>query len=255
MALQPWRKCIVKKVEQLTLNTRSYIIEVPELDIFDFKPGQFVTLDLPIDEKPNKRLRSYSIASWPNGSNQFELCVVLNEAGKGTPYLFDMITEGSELNFRGPVGVFTLPDSIEKDLYFVCTGTGIAPFRSMVHHILKNNIPHKEIHLIFGCRKFGDALYANELKEMMRKEGDYFFHTVYSREEEENCEHLVRIGYVHHVYEDICKAKMTENEAGKKIPAPAGFFLCGWKNMIDEARERILAMGYDKKSIHQELYG
>jgi CDP-4-dehydro-6-deoxyglucose reductase len=38
-------------------------------------------------------------------------------------------------------------------------------------------------------------------------------------------------------------------------PSPAGFYLCGWKNMIDEAKQRITALGYDRKSIHQELYG
>ncbi len=255
MALQPWRKGIVTKVEELSANTRSFTIAVPELEIFDFKPGQFVTLDLPIDEKPNKRWRSYSISSWPNGTNSFELCIVLNEEGKGTPFLFSEVKEGDELTLRGPVGVFTLPEVIDKDLFFICTGTGIAPFRSMVHHILKNNIPHKEIHLIFGSRKFGDALYASELKEMMRKEGDFYFHTVYSREEQENREHLVRLGYVHQVYEEICRGNMTPNEAGETIPKPARFFLCGWKNMIDEAKERILALGYDKKSIHLELYG
>jgi CDP-4-dehydro-6-deoxyglucose reductase len=36
---------------------------------------------------------------------------------------------------------------------------------------------------------------------------------------------------------------------------PANFYLCGWKNMIDEAKLRIQALGYDRKSIHQELYG
>jgi ferredoxin-NADP reductase len=35
----------------------------------------------------------------------------------------------------------------------------------------------------------------------------------------------------------------------------AHFYLCGWKNMIDEAKQRILALGYDKKAIHLELYG
>jgi ferredoxin-NADP reductase len=35
----------------------------------------------------------------------------------------------------------------------------------------------------------------------------------------------------------------------------ASFFLCGWKHMIDEAKKHILEMGYDRKAIHQELYG
>ena len=60
-----------------------------------------------------------------------------------------------------------------------------------------------------------------------------------SREEWEG-----RKGYVHAIYEELCANRQ-----------PALFLLCGWKVMIDEAKQRILAMGYDKKSIHQELYG
>jgi ferredoxin-NADP reductase len=257
MPLEPWRKGICIKVEQQTATTRRFFIQVPELERFDFKPGQFVTLDLPIHEKPNRRLRSYSIASWPDGTNIFELCIVLLEDGAGTNYLFNEIKEGSEITLRGPVGVFTLPEPIEKDLFLICTGTGIAPFRSMIHHIIRHNIPHQNIHLIFGCRKFGDALYANELKDLMRKDAGFFFHTAYSREEPINLEHLVRIGYVHQVYEAICnenKIPDPDNE-GALMLKPAIFYLCGWKNMIDEAKERILGLGYDRKAIHQELYG
>ena len=227
MAIAPWRTGKVIKIETQNSNTRRFFIQVPELERFDFKPGQFVTLDLPIHEKPNKRWRSYSIASWPDGTNVFELSIVLLDDGAGTNYLFNEISEGSEITLRGPVGVFTLPDVLEKDLFLICTGTGIAPFRSMVHHIIKQNIPHKKMHLIFGCRKFGDALYANELKELMRLDPDFYYYTAYSREEPGNYDHLVRIGYVHQVYEEICSANMQMApgpEAGL-VPNPAAFYL------------------------------
>ena len=252
MAIEPWRKGVVIKIEQQTHSTRRFFIQIPELDRFDFKPGQFVTLDLPIHEKPNKRWRSYSIASWPDGSNVIELCIVLLDDGLGTHYLFNEVKEGSEFTLRGPVGVFTLPDLLENDLFLICTGTGVAPFRSMIHHIINNNIPHKDIHLIFGCRKFGDALYANELKDIMRKDSGFFFHTCYSREEPVNLGHLVRIGYVHQVYEELINEYQRQNNGELK---PANFFICGWKNMIDQAKHRLLEIGYDKKSIHLELYG
>lgn len=257
MALQPWRTGRVIKIEQQATATRRFFIEVPELERFDFEPGQFVTLDLPIHEKPNKRWRSYSIASWPDGTNVFELCIVLLEEGAGTNYLFNEVEEGTEITFRGPTGVFVLPEKIEKDIFFICTGTGIAPFRSMAHHIIKNNLPHQKIHLIFGCRKFGDALYAEELKELMRSDADFLFHSTYSREEPGNYDHLVRIGYVHQVYEDICRENMYANpeDPSSLVLKPALFYLCGWKNMIDEAKQRIIDLGYDRKMIHQELYG
>src|SRR6188508_1170160 len=114
MALQPWRKGIITRIENETYNTRRFWIQVPELDSFDFIPGQFVTLDLPIHEKPTRRWRSYSIASWPDNTNVFELLIVLDRKGLGTPYLFNDVKPGSELVFRGPQGVFVLKEPLDK---------------------------------------------------------------------------------------------------------------------------------------------
>lgn len=246
MALQPWRKGIITRIENETYNTRRFWIQVPELASFDFIPGQFVTLDLPIHEKPNKRWRSYSIASWPDGTNVFELLIVLLEGGAGTTYLFNEIKEGSELVLRGPQGVFTLPENLDKDFYLICTGTGIAPFRSMAHHIQLHNIPHKNINLIFGTRTKQDLLYVDELKRLdMEMENFHFFPTL-SREKWDGC-----CGYVHAIYENLVREKMN----GTSELPEANFYLCGWKAMIDEAKQRIQGLGYDRKAIHQELYG
>jgi CDP-4-dehydro-6-deoxyglucose reductase len=239
MSLQPWRKGKVINIENETIDTKRFWIEVPELEVFDFKPGQFVTLDLPIHEKPNKRWRSYSISSWPDGTNIFELLIVLNPHGVGTPYLFNEIKVGSELVFRGAQGVFTLPDNLDKDLYLICTGTGIAPFRSMVNYINKNKIPHQAINLIYGCRKRGNLLYFEELIELQNSLKHFSYIPTLSREEWDG-----KKGYVHHVYEELCFSKPD-----------ALFYLCGWKDMIDEAKERIQKIGYDKKNIHFEIYG
>ena len=124
MALQPWVKGIVTRIENETYNTRRFWIKVPELESFDFTPGQFVTLDLPISDKPAKRIRSYSIASWPDSTNIFELVIIHKNEGAGTAYLFNSITTGSEILFRGPQGKFLLPPTVDKDLFLICTGTG-----------------------------------------------------------------------------------------------------------------------------------
>lgn len=239
MALLPWRKGIIIRIEEYTHNTRRYWVQVPELEKFDFIPGQFVTLDLPIHEKPNKRWRSYSIASWPDGTNVFELLIVLAQGGLGTQYLFTQVGVGSELTFRGAQGVFTLPEKMDRDIFLVCTGTGIAPFRSMVRHLELHRVPFQHIHLIFGCRTRQDLLYYDELKQLERDLPGFHYHPTLSRERWEG-----HHGYVHPVYQELL--------AGRQ---PASFFLCGWKHMIDEAKKNLLEMGYDKKDIHLELYG
>jgi ferredoxin-NADP reductase len=237
MAQQPWRTGKIIKIENETAATKKFWIQIPELDHFDFIPGQFVTLDLPIHEQPNKRWRSYSIASPPNGTNVFELIIVLMEGGLGTTYLFNEASVGTEFPVRGAQGHFVLEDAITTDIFMVCTGTGIAPFRSMVQHI------QQEIYLIYGTRKCSDGLYLEEMFELKTKLPGFHYFPTFSREQEVPDGHYK--GYVHGVYEQLMQDK-------KEMPQ---FYLCGWKDMIMDARQRIQAMGIDKKSIHFELYG
>lgn len=246
MPLQPWRKGIVTRIENETYNTRRFWIKIPELASFDFAPGQFVTLDLPIHENLNKRVRSYSIASWPDGTNVIELLIVLLEGGAGTTYLFNEISEGSELTLRGPQGIFTLPEPVEKDLYFICTGTGIAPFRSMMNHIKLHNVPHQNLYLLFGTRTTKDLLYLDEFRRLENEVENFKYIPTLSREQWDGC-----CGYVHALYENLVHEKMN---GSNELPA-SKFYLCGWKAMVDEAKQRIQQLGYDRKAIHQELYG
>ena len=95
--LEPWRTGKVIKLEDETSSSRKFWIQIPEVTSFDFTPGQFVTLDLPIHEQKNKRWRSYSIASAPNGTNVSELIIVLLEGGLGTTYLFNQVEVGTEI--------------------------------------------------------------------------------------------------------------------------------------------------------------
>ncbi len=238
MALLPWHTGKVIRIEDHTHNTKQFWFEVEGMDKFDFIPGQFVTLDLPIHERPNKRWRSYSIASRPDGTNVFELLIVRSADGAGTAYLFDEVKVGTTIPLRGPQGVFTLPP-LDQDLFLICTGTGIAPFNSIIRHIQYHQLPHQNIYLVFGCRKRADLLYHTDMLQLQAAMPNLHYIPTLSREDWEG-----RSGYVHPVYEELCADHR-----------PARFMICGWKQMIDEARQRIAAMGYDKKVIHFELYG
>ena len=234
-----WQTGIVKRIEQATPNTRRYWVELPEAPVFDFKPGQFVTLDLPIHEQRNRRWRSYSIASMPDGGNVIELLIVNVKDGLASNYIFTEIKVGSTFTLRGPQGIFVLPQHFEKDIFMVCTGTGIAPFRSMLQYIQHHKIPFKKIYLLFGTRTQEDLLYADEMRGLERAMPGFKYLPTLSREKWDG-----HTGYVHPIYEEICADKPH-----------AGFMLCGWRPMIDEAKDRIMKMGYDKKDIHSELYG
>ncbi len=219
---------------------KRFFFRIPELENFNFSPGQFVMLDLPIVSKITTR--SYSIASAPDGNNIVELVISLNEQGLGTPYLFNEVKIGSKLPLSQAAGKFMKPPvPIDIDICLVCTGTGIAPFRSFLHDAIRNNISYKNIELIFGTRYEKDVLYKKGMEELTRTMPGLRFTTVLSRED--SPAYTGKKGYVHQVYKEIYADKR-----------PAMFFLCGWKVMIKEAQQHILEMGYDKKQIKFELY-
>jgi ferredoxin-NADP reductase len=242
--LQPWQDAVVTKIVQETPTTKRFFMALTSGQLFDFTPGQFVTLDLPIHEQKNKRWRSYSIASAPSNNNEFELVIVHLEGGLGTTYLFNEVAVGSTLLMRGPQGVFVLPKPITTDLYFICTGTGVAPFRSMLMDIHQKKTPHQHMHLLFGCRQYTDCLYGEEMKALEAVVPQFYYHPSFSRETE--IRDGAQLGYVHATYK-----KLLASGASKD----AHFYICGWKNMVDEARTTLADLGIPKTQIHFELYG
>jgi ferredoxin-NADP reductase len=244
-----WYDAKVINIQPVSPNTRRFWVEIPELEAFQFKAGQFVTMDLPIGEKRLQRWRSYSIASAPSESNQLEFCIVRLDGGKATEYLFDHITVGSTLRFKGPDGAFVLPEAIDHDMVMVCTGTGIAPFRSMLQHIAQENIPHRKLHLIFGTRQVEGILYQSEFLELQKQLPNFHYSVALSREpnlDPANYPFDIQSGYVHSFY---LNAYATPRSDVK-------FYLCGWQNMVDEAVLNLTEkLGYDKRHIITELYG
>ncbi|HRP17285.1 MAG TPA: FAD-binding oxidoreductase [Ginsengibacter sp.] len=247
MAPPQWQKGTVVDIIQETWNPRRYFIRVEDSEKFDFVAGQFVTLDLPIGERPAQRWRSYSIANNPGDTNVIELLVALLEGGAGTTYLFNEVKVGSQLSLRGPHGFFTLPETLDTDLFLICTGAGLAPFRSMIQDVSQTQKPHQNIYLIYGCRTQRDLLYYDELSRLDAEMEKFNFIPTLSREQWDG-----RTGYVHPVYEEICDTKASQSG---DAPKPALFYLCGWKFMINDAYKNLTDRGYDKKSIKFELYG
>ncbi len=229
----------VKEVIKETKNVNRFLLKFSELDKYDFKAGQYAKVDMPIEDK--KTYRQYSIASEPKGTNEIEFLIVKQEGGLGSGYLFEHAKPGVKLQVSKPLGRFVLPEVVERDICFICTGVGLAPFRAMYLDLINKNIPFRNIYLIFGTRYKEDLCYPEELYGLNEKVENFHYIPVLSREE--SSDWTGRKGYVHNVYKEIF-ADLR----------PAYFYLCGWDTMIKEARTTLMAMGYNKKDIMFEKY-
>jgi CDP-4-dehydro-6-deoxyglucose reductase len=232
---------IITSILDETPHVKRFFIKIPELDRYEFHAGQFTMLDLPIVSKVTTR--AYSIASPPSDSNEIELVIVLKDGGLGTAYLFGEVGVGSFIRVSEPIGKFTRPrpESFNEPIIFVCTGTGIAPFRSMVLDIINHRVPFRRLLIVKGCRTTQDILYHREMRELAEQHPNFSFIPVLSRPDSPDWEGPT--GYVHGVYLDLLE----------QYP-DALFYLCGWKVMIQEARTRLAERGVSKDRIRFELY-
>lgn len=237
-----WIEAKLTEIKPVTDKIRNFYLTLNDEDRFGFLPGQFVTFDLPVSEKRLQRWKSYSIANRPDGSNTLEFCIVHLDGGLGSGYLFNEVQPGSLLRFKGPDGIFTLKEPIDYDLVMLCTGTGVAPFKSMLDHIFHHNIPHRQLHLIFGTRKEEDILYRKEFEEYAAVHPEFRYDVVLSRQENWP-------GYKGHIHQVYLK------EYAETRP-DVRFMICGWSQMSDQATEYLTQKcGYEKSQVHCELYG
>lgn len=213
---------------------------------FDFRAGQFITFDLPVGEKRIDRWRSYSIASQPDGSNIFEVALLFMPGGGASEYLVNELTPGQSVFYQGPKGIFTLPKEKPPRCFFLCTGTGVVPFRSMLIELYENKFEYP-VHLIYGSRLDEDVIYREEFLQYAELYDHFSYDICLSREEVLPVSKHPRIryhkGYVHKAYRE-----MTFSDQDV-------FYICGWSEMIDEAFEKLQELGIVKENIRVELYG
>ena len=212
---------------------RHFEFEALDTDAFAFVPGQFISLKHDVASK--QITRAYSLASPPRG-NRFDLCLNLVPHGLFSAHLFTL-KPGAEIEFSTPLGYFTVRDP-SRDLLFIATGTGVAPFRSMVwSHLDKIR---SRVSLLFGTRYEEAILYRAEFEEGTRKYENFSYWPT-----------LTKAGATWQGRTGRVQAHLEEALAGRM---DIDIYLCGLKEMVDDVRNRLKQSGYDRKQIIYEKY-
>lgn len=237
-----WYETKVVSITRLSPTVKEFVVQIEEEELFRFLPGQFVTMDLPVGEKRLDRWRSYSIANEPNDKNLLAFSIVRFENGLGSCYFHDVVEIGDTIRWKGPDGGFVLPAEVNRPLIFLATGTGIAPFRSMIRDLVARQVDFPSIHLIFGTRHEKDIIYRDEMEKLAINHPNFRYNVALSREDKPG----FTKGYIHEIY-------MAEEYV---IPSDTLIFICGWSQMIDQAVELLLIKKkVNKEQIKFELYG
>jgi ferredoxin-NADP reductase len=219
---------------EIAPEVRHFVFEVPEVEKLTFVPGQFVSMNHVINGK--KITRAYSVASAPSETNRFELCLNLVQEGLLSPLLFAM-QPGETIEIRPPLGMFVLRNP-PRDSILIATGTGIAPFRSILKAQL--NQASQAFTLVFGVRYESHLMYRAEFEEMAQRFPNFRFMPTLSRPPES------WTGRTGHVQAHLAEAIGDRRDVD--------VFLCGLKLMVDDVRNILKEMGFDRKQILFEKY-
>jgi NAD(P)H-flavin reductase len=161
MTARPFRAKVLK-TRHLTRDIREMTLEMIEPSVLSFQSGQSVAVTVADPISGSSLLRYYSVASPPHSSREIVLLLNSHDRGKGSTFLLENEI-GADLEMSGPYGSFTLQHDLDRELFFVGTGTGIAPLWSMMATLLAQP-SSPPITLLWGLRCESDRYYLQELE-------------------------------------------------------------------------------------------
>ena len=191
-----------------------------------FKPGQVAVLSVP-DEYP----AYFALASAPEDE---ELEILVKRAQGASARIYEM-KEGERVELADVVGEgFPLDEQRGKDLVFVAMGTGVAPLRSALRHVLKRKDDYGQLVVLYGARTPDDFCYRDETEGW--EEAGVELRQVISRPDGHDWSG--QTGYVQSLLEHVLP----------DLHQPVAL-ICGSAEMIEQTRERLRLLGFKHDEI------
>jgi sulfhydrogenase subunit gamma (sulfur reductase) len=222
-------KLVIQRVRDEGRETRSFDMlpdETGGARRFTFLPGQVAVLRVSGEDSSY-----FAFASAPEDE---ELEFLVKRKGGASDMLFEMAA-GDHVELIEIVGQgFPLREHKGKDLVFVAMGTGVAPLRSALRHILKHKEDYGQLVVLYGARTPDDFCYRDEIEEW--EAAGVELRQVISRPDGHDW--FGPTGYVQSLLDHIVP----------DLSAPVAL-ICGSREMIEQTRDRLRQMGFAPEAI------
>ena len=228
----------LKQKIPLASDVYEFIFELIEPSTIDFQSGQFVLIYATNPATGELISRAYSIASVPSQNNELHIVIAIIKTGTLTPIL-DTWEIGHELQIQGPFGHFTLKSPADRELIFVATSTGIAPFHSMILDLLSKG-DSRSMHVYFGVRHEENIFYQREFETLAKQHPNLHFTLTLSQPFDAWKGSRCRV-----------TALLPQQSFN---PATTDVYMCGGKGMIDDVRAIFLQKGFDPSHLYFEQF-
>ncbi|HEX7296839.1 MAG TPA: hypothetical protein VF251_13875 [Pyrinomonadaceae bacterium] len=224
MESTPSTSLTITEVRQEARDIRSFDLR-PDHPV-TFLPGQVAILKVP-SEAP----AYFAFASAPEDR---DLEVLVKKKIGASNIIFDM-REGDSIELTGIAGHgFSLEDQKGKDLVFVAMGTGVAPLRSALRHVLRRQNEFGQLVVLYGARTPDDFCYRNETESW--EDAGVELRQVISRPDGHDW--FGPTGYVQSLLDHVLP----------NLQSPVAL-VCGSLEMIQQTRDRLAKMGFKPEEI------
>jgi ferredoxin-NADP reductase len=222
-------------------DTASFTFRAPSGAWFDYQPGQFITLDLPV---PGGNVqRTYTISSSPSRPLSISITVKAQAGSIGTRWMLDHLKPGMKIKAYGPAGIFSFHRHPAKKYLFISAGSGITPMMSMTTWAWDSG-EMPDITFVHAARHPSDIIFRERLENFAnRVPGLKLRFTV-----EEPDSFRTWHGY---------QGRLSQIMLGLMAPdyLEREVFCCGPEPFMQAVREMLASLGFDMAHYHQESFG
>lgn len=198
---------------------------------FDYRPGQFLTLNVPTD-RPGGAARCYSLSSSPLLDEKLKVTVKRTAEGYGSNWICDNVRVGDEIEVLRPSGTFT-PRSLDDDFLFFAGGSGITPVMSILKSVLHTG--NGKSTLVYANRDELSVIFRDELAALEKQFPDRL-HVV----------HLLES--VQGIPRGQTLCELTRPYAGRHV------FVCGPTPFMDAVTAAATTAGVPRERVHHEKF-
>lgn len=225
----------VIEIEDLTHDIKRIKFEMQ--DDFNFKPGQYLQIQVPGIET----VRAYSIASDIKDLKHPEVIIRLVPGGVATKFVHKAMIVGDKIQITGPFGDFFLQEKSTRPMIMIAGGSGMAPIRSIIFRMMDLNFPRKGTYF-FGARTKKDLYYTDYFLDVAKMYPNFKYIPALSAPlPEDNWE--LEVGLI----TDVVR-KHTEDLSGHEA------YLCGSPGMIDACIKVLKEKGMPEEYIYFDKF-
>ncbi|SER47397.1 Ferredoxin-NADP reductase [Tranquillimonas rosea] len=239
----PWQEsepleCVMVIPEAPDVAT--FAFRAPSGAWFDYLPGQFITLELPVPGGPVQR--TYTISASPSRPLTISVTVKAQADSVGSRWMLDHLRPGDTIRAWGPAGLFTLPARPDRKYLFIAAGSGITPMMSMASYLYDYG-DQPDARLIACARRPSELIFRQRLIHMASRVPGLRLSFVVEEEEP----YAVWTGYLGR-FNQLMLSLMAPDYLEREV------YCCGPAPFMQVVRDSLNALGFDMDHYHQESF-